>query len=93
MDDYKNEKISLEKKFAKKLGMGATAQKLFDNFDENSSDIILDIENIEFISRSFAQEYIYKKNKSKANVREINMSNFVKDMLDAVNFDFEKISS
>ena len=56
--------INLEKTFAKKLGMRTTAMKLFQDL-ENETEVILDFKDIEFMSRSFAQEYVFQKYNSK----------------------------
>ena len=65
--------IDLEKTFAKKLGLRTTAIKLFQDFD-GEDEVILDFNGIEFISRTFAQEYIYQKNNSKVHIIESNRS-------------------
>lgn len=74
-------KVDLEKTFAKKLGMRSTAKRLFDDLNKESSDVTLNFENIRFISRSFAQEYVCQKRMSKLNINEENMSEFVKNIL------------
>lgn len=81
--------ISLEEKCPKKLGMGPTAKKLFQEINKES-DVILNFENIEFMSRSFAQEYVFQKYNSKTNMTEINVSESIKKLLDIVTEDFER---
>lgn len=81
--------INLEKTFAKKLGMRTTAMKLFNDL-ENETDAILDFKDIEFMSRSFAQEYVYQKHNSKVNIIESNMSDFVKGLLEVVEEDYKE---
>lgn len=81
--------ILLEEKCPKKLGMGPTAKKLFQEINKES-DVILNFEHIEFMSRSFAQEYVFQKYNSKTKITEINMSDSIKKLLDVVNEDFEK---
>lgn len=81
--------IDLEKTFAKKLGMRTTAMKLFQDL-ENETEVILDFKDIEFMSRSFAQEYVYQKHKSKVRVTESNMSDFVKGLLEVVEEDYKE---
>ena len=81
--------INLEKTFAKKLGLGTTAMKLFQDL-EGETEVILDFKDIEFMSRSFAQEYVYQKHNSKVHIIESNMSDFVKGLLDVVQKDYEE---
>lgn len=82
-------KINLEKSFAKKLGLRTTAIKLFQDL-ENESEAISDFKDIEFMSRSFAQEYVYQKHNSQVHIIESNMSDFVKGVLDVVQKDYEE---
>lgn len=82
-------KINLEQTFAKKLGMRTTAIKLFQDLEENT-EVILDFKDIEFISRSFAQEYVYQKHNSKVNIIESNISDFIKKLLEVVEEDYKE---
>ena len=81
--------IDLEKMFARKLGLETTAIKLFQDLEGND-EAVLNFKDIEFISRSFAQEYVYQKHNSKVHIVESNMSEFVKGLLDIVQRDFEE---
>ncbi|WP_295589387.1 STAS-like domain-containing protein [uncultured Methanobrevibacter sp.] len=81
--------INLEKTFAKKLGMRTTAKKLFQDL-ENETEAILDFKDIEFMSRSFAQEYVFQKHNSKVRIIESNMSEFVKGLLEVVEEDYQE---
>lgn len=81
--------IILEKEYNKKLGMGPTAKKIFQRINEES-EVILNFENIEFMSRSFAQEYVFQKHNSKCNVTEINMSDSIEKLLEIVEEDFKR---
>ena len=81
--------INLEERYSKKLGVGPTAKKLFDEI-KNESSVILNFENIEFMSRSFAQEYVFQKHNSTAEIKEINMGESIKRLLDVVEDDFKK---
>ena len=53
MSEYE---IILEEAYSKKLGMGSTAKKIFQEIN-NKPEAILNFKNIEFMSRSFAQEF------------------------------------
>ena len=71
--------IILEEKYPKKLGTGPTAKKLFK-----------EIKNIKFMSRSFAQEYVFQKYNASCDISEINMDDSIKQLLEIVQEDFEK---
>ena len=81
--------INLEERYSKKLGVGPTAKKLFDEI-KNESSVILNFENIEFMSRSFAQEYVFQKHNSASEIEEINMDDSIKRLLDVVEDDFKR---
>lgn len=81
--------IILEEKYPKKLGMGPTAKKIFQEI-ENTDFVILNFQNIEFMSRTFAQEYVFQKYNSNMSITEINMSDSIKQLLDIVSEDFEQ---
>ena len=81
--------IILEEKCPKKLGMGPTAKKLFQEINRES-EIILNFKNIEFMSRSFAQEYVFQKHNSKTEITEVNMLDSIKKLLEIVTDDFER---
>ena len=82
-------KIDIGEKFTKKIGLKSTARLLFAEFDD-VDEVILDFKNIEFISRSFAQEYVYQRYHSKAKITEINMSEFIEGLLKVVEEDFRE---
>ena len=81
--------INLEKTFARKLGMRTTAMKLFQDL-EDETEAILDFKDVEFMSRSFAQEYVHQKHNSKVHIIESNMSDFVKGLLEVVEEDYKE---
>lgn len=81
--------INLEEKYAKKLGVGPTAKKLFEEIEKEPS-VVLNFENIEFMSRSFAQEYVFQKHNCKTEIEEINMNDSIKQLLEVVEEDFER---
>ncbi|WP_295610798.1 STAS-like domain-containing protein [uncultured Methanobrevibacter sp.] len=81
--------IILEEKYPKKLGMGPTAKKLFQEI-KNEKEVIFNFKNIEFMSRSFAQEYVFQKHNTNCNITEINMEPSIEQLLEIVQEDFEK---
>ena len=82
--------IKIEKEIYKKLGMREAAEQFFDNIDSDGSKIVIDFNKVEFMSRSFAQEYIYQKTVRKLPIEEKNMSQNVKGMYDIVCNDYKK---
>lgn len=81
--------INLEERYPKKLGMGPTAKKLFQEINMEK-EVILNFKNIEFMSRSFAQEYVFQKYNTNTQITEINMDDSIKQLLEIVQDDFEK---
>lgn len=81
--------IKLHEKYKNKLGIGPTAKKIF-NEANNYDEVILNFENIEFMSRTFAQEYVYQKYNSKSKISEINMKNSIKELLKLVTDEYEE---
>ena len=79
--------INLKQKFAKKLGMRTTAIKLFNDL-KDETEVKLDFKDIEFMNRSFAQEYVYQKDHSDMKIIEMNMSEFIEDLLSVVQEDY-----
>lgn len=83
-----NHEIILERKYTNKLGMGPTAKKIFQEANEYEN-VILNFKNITFMSRSFAQEYVFQKHNTKTKITEINMIETIEQLLIVVNEDFE----
>ena len=81
--------IKLYDKYKNKLGIGPTAKKIFHEV-RNYDEVILNFENIEFMSRSFAQEYVYQKYNSKSKITEINMDDSIKKLLKLVTEEYEE---
>ncbi len=80
--------IDLEKKFAKKIGMRSSAKKIFEKL-QGCDEAILDFKGIVFISRSFGQEYVHQKRINKVEIKEINKSDFIVDLLNAMEKEYE----
>ncbi|WP_296809192.1 STAS-like domain-containing protein [uncultured Methanobrevibacter sp.] len=79
--------VNLENTFAKKLGMRTTAKRLFDEIRDEKK-VILNFQDVEFMSRSFAQEYVFQKHNSNIQIKEENMNDFVKELLEVVEEDY-----
>ncbi len=81
--------VNLRDTFAKKLGMRTTAKKLFDDI-QSEKKVVLNFQDVEFMSRSFAQEYIFQKYNSDIEIIEKNMNDSVKGLLDVVEEDYNE---
>lgn len=81
--------IKFSERYKNKLGIGPTAKKIFQEVN-SYEEAILNFENIEFMSRSFAQEYIFQKYNSKTKITEINMNDNIKKLLKLVTEEYEE---
>lgn len=79
--------INLYEKFNSNLTMRYAAETLFKDINENEK-VIVDFYNITFMGKSFAQEYVYQKQQLPVEVVEINKSDFVERMFNAVKLSF-----
>ena len=50
--------------------------------------VILNFQDVEFMSRLFAQEYVFQKPNSNIEIKEENMNDFVKELLEVVEEDY-----
>lgn len=82
--------IKINEELDSHLSVNFIAEEFFDGI--NSSDynkITIDFNNIKFMSRSFAQEYLFQKLKTDKEIIEVNVPKDVKKMFNAVSKDFE----
>ena len=82
--------VKIEQKIHRKLGMRSTAEDFFNNLNTKVDEIVIDFDNVDFISRSFAQEYVYQKRKVDVKIIEKNTKGIVKDMLNTVENDYNE---
>jgi len=74
--------IILEKDLNTDLGMRYLAERLFEKLDNNTPKVIIDFNGITFMSRSFAQEYVFQKDQlENVDFVEKNMDENVKKCL------------
>ncbi len=74
------------------LGMNSSAKHLFDFINNSTFTIFtIDFHGVDFMGRSFAQEYLSQKKHTKKIVTEINEPENVWRMFDVVEKDFERI--
>ena len=77
-------KITLSKAL-KNLSLRYNADLIFDSIDKSKEkEIVLDFSDINFMSRSFAQQYLLRKKKSSKKVIEKNAPQVVTKMFDVV---------
>ena len=53
-------------------------------FDDNVSKVVMNFKGVEFMGRSFAQEYLNQKNKAPFEIVEINVPNEVQNMFNII---------
>ncbi|MDR2873307.1 MAG: DUF4325 domain-containing protein [Methanobrevibacter sp.] len=66
------------------LIMGHLAEDLFKNMNDNTHKIIVDFNGVGFMSRAFAQEYIYQKEQISIEIEEKNMTENVRKLFNVV---------
>ncbi|MBR0272283.1 MAG: DUF4325 domain-containing protein [Methanobrevibacter sp.] len=84
-------KINLYDEFGSDLGQRYLIKEIFENLDNNSQKVIFDFKDIDFVSRSFAQEYLNHKMMADYEIEEMNIPDVVKNMFNVIlknnNFD------
>ena len=77
--------IMIGQKIDSNLGQRLSAKDFFKELNNTSeNDIIINFENVEFISRSFAHEYIHQKDKTSKNIIEKNIPIELNGMFEVV---------
>lgn len=76
--------IFLKKEIGSDLGSRNKIEELYQNLDKNTSKIIMNFEGVEFIGRSFAQEYLNQKHFASFEVIEKNVPEDVEKMFDII---------
>jgi len=90
--DMKNkiEKIRLEKHIGALLAFRDYVDDLFEEINRVDANVIeLDFEGVEFMSRSFAHEYLLRKSKSEKDIYEKNKCPSIQNMLSVVERSFK----
>ena len=77
-------KTILEKEIRRDLGQRTKIEEIFNNIDSNITHVIMDFTNIEFMGRSFAQEYLNQKHIATFEVTEENVPQDVQKMFDII---------
>lgn len=77
--------INIAKAVSPMLGIRLSATDFFKKLEsKNDSEVEIDFKDVEFISRSFAHEYLKQKQRISKKVYEVNLPRNVKKMLDIV---------
>lgn len=90
MDKMNEHLIKISEELDSHLGMNFVAEEFFEEI--NGSDFnrfIIDFNNVEFMSRSFTQEYLFQKLKTNKEIVEVNVPDDVQKMFDVVSKDFK----
>ncbi len=77
-------KIILESEIGRDLGQRSKIEEIFNNIDSNVTRVIMDFTNVEFMGRSFAQEYLNQKHFATFEVIEENVPQDVQKMFDTI---------
>ena len=77
-------KIILEDEIGRDLGQRSKIEEIFTNISPNVTKVIMDFKNIEFMGRSFAQEYLNQKHFASFEVIEENIPEDVEKMFDII---------
>lgn len=85
MNQTKIIEIDIADTISSNLFVRASAVDLFEKIEKMpESDIVIDFENVTFLNRSFAHEYLTQKSKSSKNIYEKHLAKDVKYMIDVV---------
>lgn len=76
--------IFLKKEIDSDLGSRSKIENLFNSIDSDTSKVIMNFTGVEFMGRSFAQEYLNQKNKASFRVVESNVPDDVQKLFDII---------
>ncbi|AAG39951.1 MULTISPECIES: STAS-like domain-containing protein [Methanothermobacter] len=89
--ENKTERIIIKNFINKTLGFRDSAVYLFKEINKlEVENVELDFKGVEFMSRSFAHEYLTQKSRSTKNIIEKNQKPSIERMLDAVENSFNR---
>lgn len=74
----------LKKEIGADLGSRQKIEKLFKNIEPHVSMVIMNFEGVEFMGRSFAQEYLNRKHLASFEVVEKNMPEDIRKMFEII---------
>ena len=76
--------IILSERIDSDLGSRNKIEELYQSIPENVSKVVMNFNGVEFMGRSFAQEYLNQKNKASFEVIEINMLKEIEEMFNII---------
>lgn len=76
--------VFLKKEIGADLGSRQKIEKLFKNIEPHVSMVIMNFEGVEFMGRSFAQEYLNRKHLASFEVVEKNMPEDIQKMFEII---------
>ncbi len=84
-------RINITEVLSERLAFRISCDVLFDKIEKmNAQEFIIDFSNVRTISRSFAHQYIMRKNASKKIIREDNIPTNIRKMLEIVEKQLDK---
>lgn len=83
--------INIEERISKNLSLRLYAEDLFKDIELYAqNNIVLDFKGVEFASRSFTQEFLYRMQRCGKQIELINQSSEIKKMFEIVKLPREK---
>ena len=76
--------IFLENEIDSDLGSRNKIEELYQNIPDDVSKVVMNFTGIEFMGRSFAQEYLNQKDKSNFEVIEVNVPEDVQKLFNVI---------
>ncbi|MCS3924417.1 hypothetical protein [Methanosalsum natronophilum] len=86
MNSDKTKKIKIKDEINIHLSLRDSADLFFDEISlvNKNTNLVIDFEGIKSISRSFAQQFLYRVEKSENNIKFVNEPNNIKMMFDII---------
>lgn len=76
--------IVLEKEIDSDLGSRNKIEELYENIDSDVSKVVMNFKGVEFMGRSFAQEYLNQKYAASFEVVEVNVPEDVQKLFNVI---------
>lgn len=76
--------ILLAEEIDSDLGSRNMIEKLYQSISSDVSKVVMNFDNVEFMGRSFAQEYLNQKAKASFDVVEVNVPDDVQEMFNII---------
>ncbi|MBQ9160551.1 MAG: hypothetical protein IJ672_08535 [Methanobrevibacter sp.] len=76
--------IVLKEELGENMALRQELEEMFNNIDDNTTEVIMNFEGVEFMGRSIAQEYLNQKHFASFKVTEKNVPEDVQKMFDII---------